>query len=213
MTGRINRLLAIVLTGMITILLVLLLVGSVFRADFWFTPDQRAQRLFDRGEFQQAAETAGDPLLAGTAWFEAKDFERAAEAFARSGKPEAWFNLGNSRIFLGKYDAAVDAYDAALQQRPDWPDAQQNREIARIRAERMKQEGGDMGDQMLGADEIVFTKGKNKPEQGQDTITEGDAVGDKTLQAMWLRRLDTRPADFLKAKFAFQAAQPEDPSP
>ena len=28
---------------------------------------------------------------------------------------------------------------------------------ARLRAERMRQEGGEMGDQKLGADEIVFT--------------------------------------------------------
>jgi len=214
MTGRINLPLAIVLTGMITILLVLLLVGSAFRADFWFTPDQRAQRLFDRGEFSAAAETAEDQLLAGVAWFEAKDFKRAEAAFARSGKPEAWFNLGNARVYQGKYEAAVEAYDGALRQQPGWREAQENRELARLRAEGMKSEGGEMGDQKIGADEIVFSKGKKGSDEGQDTTVDGDAnPGDKALQAMWLRRLDTRPADFLKSKFAWQAAQQEEPAP
>ena len=64
-----------------------------------------------------------------------------------------------------------------------------------------------------GGDEIVFNQGKKKQEGGQDTRVEGGPSEDKQLQALWLRRLDTRPADFLKAKFAFQAAQGEDPSP
>jgi len=211
MIDRLHRLLSIVPIGAMASLLVLLLLGSFLKPGFWFTPDQRAQRLFDRGKFQLAAETAGDPLLAGTAWFKAKEFKRAEASFVRSGRPEAWYNLGNARVFQGKYQAAVEAYDTALEQRPDWPEARQNREIARIRAERMKREGGEMGDQKLGADEIVFTKGRNDPDQGQETVTEGEGMGDKTLQAMWLRRLDTRPADFLKAKFAYQAAQPEEP--
>jgi Ca-activated chloride channel family protein len=197
----------------IALLLAVLVIGSILRPDFWFTPDQRAQRLFDRGEFVAAAEAAEDPVLAGRAWFEAKDFERAEAAFARSGKPEAWFNLGNSRIFLGKYEGAVDAYGGALRLRPDWTEALENREIASIRAERMKSEGGDMGDQKLGADEIVFQQGKKKQEGGQETRVEESPSGDQQLQAMWLRRLDTRPADFLKAKFAWQAAQPEESEP
>ena len=77
----------------------------------------------------------------------------------------------------------------------------------------MNFEGGEMGDQKLGADEIVFNQGKKKQEGGQDTRVEGGPSEDKQLQAMWLRRLDTRPADFLKAKFAWQAAQPEEPEP
>ena len=195
------------------VLLAVLLVGSLTRQDFWSTPDRRAQRLFARGEYAAAAETAGDVMLSGAAWFEAKEFEKAEAAFARSARPEAWFNMGNCRVFLGKYEAAVEAYDAALEQRPDWTGARENREIARLRAERMKQEGGEMGDQKLGADEIVFNQGKKKQEGGQDTKVEGGPSEDKQLQAMWLRRLDTRPADFLKAKCAWQAAQPEEPEP
>jgi Ca-activated chloride channel family protein len=62
-----------------------------------------------------------------------------------------------------------------------------------------------MGDQKIGADEIVFdSAGKNA---GQDTeIAGAQALSDQEIQALWLRRVQTRPADFLKAKFAFQLA-------
>ena len=62
-----------------------------------------------------------------------------------------------------------------------------------------------MGDQQLGADDLVFDK--NKPPGGQDTEVAGEqAVSNATVQALWLRNVQTRPADFLKAKFAYQRA-------
>ena len=69
----------------------------------------------------------------------------------------------------------------------------------------VERQGGEMGDQKIGADEIVFDKKKNSG--GQDTEIAGEqAVSDATVQAMWLRRVQTKPADFLKAKFAYQNA-------
>ena len=60
-----------------------------------------------------------------------------------------------------------------------------------------------MGDQKVGADEITFDKSQNAG--GQDTETETTRpLSDAELQALWLRRIQTRPADFLKSKFAYQ---------
>jgi Ca-activated chloride channel family protein len=59
----------------------------------------------------------------------------------------------------------------------------------------LKQEGGDMTGGMLAADEIVFTSGK-KNGRGQEQAAEGgDEISDQALQAMWLRRIQTKPAD------------------
>jgi hypothetical protein len=57
------------------------------------------------------------------------------------------------------------------------------------------------------ADAIVFTQGKNpdQREGEQDTSTAG-AMSDAELRHLWLRRVQTAPADFLRAKFAYQAA-------
>lgn len=107
---------------------------------------------------------------------------------------------------LGKYDKAIASYDEALEKRSEWEAAQENRDLAAARAKLVESPGGDLGDQRIGADEVVFDK--NKPPGGQETEVAGDqAMTDSTVQAIWLRNLQTKPADFLKAKFAYQLAR------
>ena len=58
------------------------------------------------------------------------EFEKAEQAFARVPTAEAEFNRGNCLVMQGKYEAAVKRFDRALELRPDWEDAQVNREVA-----------------------------------------------------------------------------------
>ncbi len=180
------------------------LVAAITWAGLWLTPDQQAQQLFRNGDYEAAAETFQDPMWQGVSWYRAGEFEKAEAAFARIATPEAEFDRGNCLVFQGEYDAAIERYDRALELRPGWEDAQVNRDIAALRAERVRQTGGDMGNQTLGADEIVFDKEKGS--EGQETQMEGQELTEAQMQAMWLRRVQTRPADFLKAKFAYQDA-------
>ena len=176
----------------------------------WWTPNQQGQRDFQQEKYAQAAEVFTDPLWQGTAWYRAGDFKNAAQAFSRSSSPEARFNEGNAWLMQGKYDTAVANYEKALAQRPDWKEARENCDLAAARAELVKQEGGDMGDQKIGADEVVFDK---KKPGGQETDVAGEqATNDSAVQAMWLRRVQTRPADFLRSKFAYQLAGESDRS-
>ncbi len=170
----------------------------------WFTPDQQGRRLFERGEFTEAAEAFHDPLWQGVSWYRAGEFEKAANAFARRPTPEAFFNQGNALVFLGKYEEAAAAYDRALEILPDWQAARENRDLAAKRAEMLKAEGGDMGDQKLGADEIVFDADKENQGSQDTEVTAEQAVSQEEVQALWLRQVQTRPADFLKAKFRYQ---------
>lgn len=171
----------------------------------WLTRDQQGRRLMKRESFAEAAETFSDPMWRGVAWYRAGEFEKATQAFARVSSAEANYNLGNCWVLLGKYDKAVASYDRALGERPDWMEARENRDLAVARAKLLEQKGGDMGDQQIGADEIVFDKDKKRG--GQDTEVAGEqAMSDAAVQAIWLRQVQTKPADFLKAKFAFQQA-------
>jgi len=187
---------------------VFLAMGGITWAGLWFTPDQQGERLMRRGRFQEAAEVFRDPLRQGVAWFRAAEFQRAEQAFARMTSPEAEFNRGNSLVMRGKYEEAVERFDRALQLRPGWADAETNRAIAIVRAKVVERTGGDMGDQQIGADEIRFDKQENT--SGQETeIEEALSISDTAMQALWLRRVQTKPADFLKAKFAYQLAKGE----
>jgi Ca-activated chloride channel family protein len=189
-------------------LVALAIVGAITWWSLWFTPDQQGQRLMNRGEFQAAAETFRDPMRQGVAWFRAGEFEKAEQSFARLGTADAEFNRGNCLIMRGKYEEAVERFDRALELNPELEAARINRNIAIARAKLVEKKGGDMGQQEIGADEIVFDK--NKKSGGQDTETEGSQpLSDSEMQALWLRRVQTKPADFLKAKFAYQLSAGE----
>ena len=54
-------------------------------------------------------------------------------------------------------------------------------------------------------DEIVYDKKKSKNRTDNVDVTEGNKPTDEELRGLWLRRVQTKPADFLRAKFAFQA--------
>jgi Ca-activated chloride channel family protein len=70
----------------------------------------------------------------------------------------------------------------------------------------LKREGGDMTGGMLAADEIVFTTGDSPPGAGEEQTEGPEAMSDEELRAVWLRQVQTKPADFLAAKFAYQLA-------
>ena len=175
----------------------------------WFTPDQLGQRHFQRQEYGQAAKAFRDPMWQGVAWFRAGEFDQAARAFARRSTPEAYFNQGNSRLMRGEYDAAIACYDHALALRPAWREAEENRALAEARARFIRREGGneggDMGEEEGRPDEISFNKQARS--SGEEVEMSGsEAMSDQAIQALWLRRVQTRPADFLKAKFSYQQA-------
>ena len=134
--------------------------------------------------------------------FRAGDFKTAAQRLASIDTAEGAYDAGTALVMLGKYDEAVKRYDRGLDLRPGWAEAEANREIARVRAERMKAEGGVTDDTESAPDQIVYDKTRKG---GADTtVAGGQPMSNEAVRAMWLKRVETRPADFLKAKFAYQ---------
>lgn len=180
--------------------------------DLWLQPDQRGRLLMHENRPAEAAQAFRDPLWRGVALFRAGQFKEAAQAFAARDTAEAAFDQGNALVMLGQYDDAMQRYDRALALRPGWAKAVNNREIARIRGERKKLEGGETGNTDDKPDEVVFDKTKKG---GEDTTVEAEkAMSDDQVRALWLKRVQTQPADFLRAKFAYQLqAQPARAAP
>jgi Ca-activated chloride channel family protein len=170
------------------------------------TPDQRAYRLYDAGDYEAAAGEFADPMWRGVALFRQGDFERAAGVFAGFDTAEAAFNQGNALVMQGKYEEAVARYDRALELRPGWEPAVINRDIAEARAALLAREGGLGTGGMLGADEIVFSDATSQPSAGEEETDGGAPLSDEELRSIWLRQVQTKPADFLRAKFAYQHA-------
>jgi Ca-activated chloride channel family protein len=178
--------------------LLLLLIGW---QDLWSTPDQRGQHRMEAGRYAEAATQFADPMRRGVAQFRAGDFKAAAETFGGIDTADAAYDQGTALIMLGKYDEAIQRFDRALALKRGWADAEANRALAVARAARIDKSGSEAGDQREGADQIVYDK--DKKSGGQDTRAEG-AMSDQSVRALWLKRIEPRPADFLRQRFLFQ---------
>ena len=185
-----------------------LLVSGV---QHWFwTGDQRGTFALRDGDPARAAELFEDPLWRGIAQYRAGDFEGAAVSFAAKSDAVSVFDRANALVLLGKYEDAVRIYDAALVLRPGWREAEENRELARRRGERIERKGGNMTEGKLGADGVVIQPPGGK-RGGSDASSSGESaqLGEAETRALWMRRVRTSPAEFLKSKFAFQAQEAE----
>ena len=203
-------------TCLSVVLLLLCLCSSGVQAasweNWWLLPDQQGQKLFDSGQFAAAAEIFEDPGRRGAAYYRAGDFENAAAVYGRVPTAEAAYNRGNALVMLGRYEEAIKSYEKALKLRPGWLEAEQNRGIAQARKEMLappdSDDGGTGG--QLEADEIVFDDTGRVNKSGQEQVIEaGEALSDQEMRAVWLRRMQSDPADFLRARFSYQLYRDE----
>ena len=204
----------VVLLPLVFLVLVLVL-GTARNPNFWTTPDQRGDALMRERKFAAAAKAYSDPWRIGMAQYRNGDFEAAAKTFARVPGAAGAFNQGNAWLMHGQYDAAVASYDRALEFHPGWKDAEENKALALARKAKMQNSSKDADQEQTGQDkpdDIVFDQ-KGSVKQGQPIEIAGGEMSDEEMRATWLRRVQTTPGDFLRAKFAYQAARTEPQPP
>jgi Ca-activated chloride channel family protein len=109
---------------------------------YFLNQEQRAQRLYQQEQYEQAANLSKDPLRQGSALYRNGDYEAAADVFAQHFSPEAQYNLGNALAHQQQYDAAIAAYEKALEKRPDWSEAVENKQLV----EQLKEKDSDSSD-------------------------------------------------------------------
>lgn len=185
-----------------SVVVVVLLPGC--SAEVWLTPDQQGRYHYERDEFAVASARFQDPMWRGLASYRAGELDDAIDAFARLDTADADFNLGNTYARAENYEQAVASYESALAKRPRWIEAEENLAWARARIpavadEAPPQEGGEPS---FSADDVEFDE---KGEQGTEGEVEMSLLSDDQLSEMWMRRLSTSPADFLRRRFATEA--------
>lgn len=194
--------------------LLVLAVGTMRNPHFWLTADQRGDRLFAEKKYAEAAKAYADPWRIGMAQYRDGQFEAAAKTFARVPGADGAFNQGNAWLMRGKYDEAIERYDRALGFRPGWKEAEDNKVLAMARKEMLAESSKHRAEESADAykpDKIAFDQ-KDEDKKGQPEVMNGQKMSDAELRALWLRRVQTTPGDFLRAKFAYQAASAEPPS-
>jgi Ca-activated chloride channel family protein len=187
--------------------LAVLVFGTLNDRYFWLTPDQKGDALFRNKKFAEAAKVYTDPFRMGVAQYRNGDFEAAAGTFSRVTGAVGAFNQGNAWLMRGKYDAAIASYQRALNFRSNWQEAQDNQALALARKKLLEYSAKDESKESAQAydpDKIVFDQ-KGNDKKGEPTELNEGKMSDEELRATWLRRVQTTPGDFLRAKFAYQA--------
>jgi len=178
----------------------------------WLTPAQQFQVLFNHKKYIEAAQRSVDPMQQGTALYLVGQFKEAAAVFGTGSTAEMLFNRGNSLLMQGLYDAAVTSYQQAILLRPDWQEAIDNRNLAQLRKEKLAPPEDDYGGTggKLEADEIVVGQRQiGNSADRMDVESKQSPLSKDEQRALWLRKVQTKPADFLRMKFAYQLHQAE----
>ncbi len=111
------------------------------------------------------------------------------------------------------YRDGVRSFETALERDPDYPGAAENLAVAKeivdyIEEVREQSDTGEEGG--IGADEVVFD---NEANRGAETQIEAPREGGDGLMTteQWMNTVDTRTGDFLRQRFAIEAARGEAP--
>ena len=141
--------------------------------DLWQTQDEQAYELLQQGQAEAAAEKFADPRWRAGAQYRSGNYEQAAAAFAGSSATDL-YNQATALAQAGKLQESLALYDQALQQQPDFEDAQYNRDIVKQQLEQQQQNqqgGNDQQsgeDQQQNSDQQPDSQGQNQDQNGND---------------------------------------------
>lgn len=97
--------------------------------DLWQNRDQRASKAFEAGDPAAASQIFENPAWKAAAQYRANQYEEAAATWQGAESADAHYNRGNALAKLGRYPAAIAAYEKALKLDPGHEDARHNKEI------------------------------------------------------------------------------------
>lgn len=169
-------------------------------ADAFLTPDQQGRWAFEHHHYPAAAALFSDPYWKGIAAYNAADYDLALTSFTQVNTAQAAFYRGNIHVRRFKFDDAITAYQQALQQQPQFPEASAN--LALALALKKDTESASDNTPEVKPDEVKLDKAAGK---GQSKAIQTEQA---SSDALWLQNLTTSPANFLRRKFSLQDQQP-----
>jgi len=175
--------------------------------DWFLTPDQQGRLAYQDKRYAEAAEVFEDPMWQGQALYRAGKYNEAAEVFARLPTADAAFAEGVASVKGREYRPGIAAFEKTLERDPDHAAAARNLEITRAILDYVEtsREQSDTGEESgIGADDVVFD---NESGRGAETRITGETELQVETAEQWMRTVDTRTEDFLRTRFALEAAR------
>ncbi|WP_061469276.1 tetratricopeptide repeat protein [Legionella pneumophila] len=153
-------------------------------SDLWFTPNQQAQHLMEKGQFAKAKDLFERNDWAASAAYRAGDYEQAAKLFNELKTEQGYYNQGNALAHLGKYEEAIRAYDKALAFNPNNQDALYNRKLISelLKKDKEKKKSQNQQDKDQQNQDKQNQDKQNKDQQNQDQQNQGKQNKDQQNQ-------------------------------
>lgn len=173
--------------------------------DWFLTSDQQGRLAYEDRNFAEAAAYFQDPMWKGFALALNGKYVEAAQIFSRLDSAEAAFAQGVALVRGREYRQGIEAFELALERDPGHAGAAANLQIARTiiaYLERVREQSAvDEGSE--GADDIKFDK---ESEGGtEQSFSAGDKLKLESAE-QWMRGVDTQVSDYLRIRFALEAA-------
>ena len=108
--------------------------------ELWLNQDQRARQALEQNNPQQASKLFHDPDWKAAADYRAKNYASTDSLLKDKTDARSLYNRANALARQGNYEAAIKAYDQALDQDPKNNDARYNRELVKKALQQQKQQ-------------------------------------------------------------------------
>lgn len=128
--------------------------------DFWLRADQQGMRLLDSERPEQAAERFDNPRWRGYAHYQAGNFAEAAESFAAGDTAADHYNRGNALAQIDELEAAIEAYEQALELDAELEAARRNKAVVEEILRQRKQQAEDSAQAGEAPDQDASQKAK-----------------------------------------------------
>lgn len=151
--------------------------GLAWYEQIFATPYQQADEALQQADFERAQAISEDSWQRGEASYRAGNYAAALTDFSQRTDATGFYNQGNALMQLQRYAEAAGAYQAALQQLPDWTAAQENYELAKELAEQQQEEQqSQQSDQQQQSEQAEGEQQENdQQQQSEDDATESES--------------------------------------
>lgn len=138
------------------------------------TRDQQAYQALESADYEQALKLAENKKIKAAALFKQGQYEQAVEAYDGINEADALYNKANAYANLGELDKAIETYEQALKQQPDFEKAKKNKALAeQLKQQQEQQQNQDQGsdqnqdqNQQQGSDQSQQQNQNQNSEQG-----------------------------------------------
>jgi len=144
--------------------------------NLWLNDNQRAMKAMQDKAFESAAKQFSDPNWKASAQYEQGDYASALKQFKNDFSVKGMYNQGNALAKSGQLQEAINAYNQALKQNPQFSDAAFNKKIVEDLLKQQQKQPQDKNQQDKSGDQSK----KEQNDKGQQSDKNGDQQQNKS---------------------------------